>query len=103
MAAYASWDPNNGTENAVFAAARALLSLPAVTEYLNGPDDFGPGGSDADLVRCAVLQDATPWGLAAYAGRGQREEAVVGKLLNDTLLMRDMLVAGGASISDLRI
>jgi hypothetical protein len=47
------------------------------------------------MVLCAVLVDATPLGLAEFAVQGPRQEALIGSLLNDTALMRDMLVAGG--------
>lgn len=50
---------------------------------------------DTAMVKCAVLRDATPQGLAAFAGAGQAEQQLVSTLLGSTLLMRDMLVAGG--------
>ena len=78
----------------------ALAALRAdVQAFLALPDSFAPpGGLDADMVLCAVLSEATPKGLAAYAARGADEEALVDALLGDALLMRDMLVAGGANI-----
>ena len=59
----------------------------------------GDGGAaiDAELVLCAVLSDATPAGLAAFAGQGKPNEALLEALLGNTVLMRDMLLAGGAS------
>jgi hypothetical protein len=51
---------------------------------------------DAKLVRCVVLSDATPLGLAQFAQQGATQRALVEKLLGDDTLMRDMLVAGGA-------
>ena len=47
------------------------------------------------MVLCAVLVQATPLGLAEFAAVGTIQENLVSALLNDTLLMRDMLVAGG--------
>lgn len=52
---------------------------------------------DAKLVRCVVLAEATPGGLAQFAQQGAAQRALVEKLLGDDKLMRDMLVAGRAS------
>lgn len=52
---------------------------------------------DATLVKCAVLANATPRGLAEFAQQGKAQEDLVEKLLADTALMRDMLDAGGAN------
>ena len=51
---------------------------------------------DAKLVKCAVLADATPQGLAEFAQQGPEQENLVRKLLGDTALMKQMLEAGGA-------
>ena len=51
---------------------------------------------DAKLVKCAVLAEATPRGLAEFAQQGKEQEALVEKLLADTPLMKQMLEAGGA-------
>ena len=99
MAEYVGWDPNNQSEAAVFSAARTLLSRPDVVAFLSRPDSFAPGGLDADLVLCAVLSDATPSSLAAFAGKPDSpENHLIEVLLKDPLLMREMLVAGGASL-----
>ena len=89
MAAYHLY---NGTQNEtnVIKLAGVLLSRPDVLGFLAG------GAVDAQLVLCAVLFEATPAGLAAFAGQGKPEEALLGSLLGDTALMRDMLLAGGA-------
>jgi hypothetical protein len=52
---------------------------------------------DANLVKCAVLVNATPRGLAEFAQEGKEQAALVEKLLADTLLMKEMLEAGGAN------
>jgi hypothetical protein len=54
-------------------------------------------GLDARLVQCAVLTEATPRGLAAFAQQGKEQEALAAKLLADAALMKQMLLAGGAS------
>ncbi|MEI6175347.1 MAG: hypothetical protein WCS43_00530 [Verrucomicrobiota bacterium] len=51
---------------------------------------------DATLVKGAVLAEATPRGLAEFAQQGKEQEALVGKLLGDNALMKQMLEAGGA-------
>lgn len=69
-------------------AARALL---AEVEPLLASDKL-----DARLVQCAVLVDATPHDLAAFAQQGKEQEDLVEKLLADHALMKQMLIAGGA-------
>ncbi len=51
---------------------------------------------DAKLVKCAVLAEATPQGLAGFAQQGKEQEALVEKLLTDPALMKQMLESGGA-------
>lgn len=51
---------------------------------------------DAKLVACVVLAQATPRGLAEFAQQGREQEALVGELLADGDLMKQMLVADGA-------
>lgn len=52
---------------------------------------------DAKLVQFVVLLEATPQGLAEFAQQGKQHEALVEKMLADTELMKQMLVADGAS------
>jgi hypothetical protein len=81
----------------VLAAAQPLLSLPAVKTFLSAEDSFDtPRGMDAISVRCAVLFQGTPGGLAAFAAQSKGNKALLEKLFGDATLMRDMLVAGGA-------
>lgn len=51
---------------------------------------------DSNLIKCAVLTEATPAGLAKFAAQGPEQEALITKLLGDNDLMKQMLVAGGA-------
>jgi hypothetical protein len=85
----------SGSEAAVIGNATLLLADPGVQAFLALPDSFVPGGLDADMVLCSVLHDATPLGLAEFAVQGPEQLGLIYTLLNDTLLMRDMLVAGG--------
>jgi hypothetical protein len=78
-------------ENAVANELKASKDLLATVESFLGSDKL-----DAKLVECSVLANATPKGLAEFAGQGKEQEARVGKLLGDTALMKAMLEAGGA-------
>ena len=51
---------------------------------------------DAQLVKSAVLANATPRGLADFAQQGTEQAAMVEKLLSHIPLMKQMLEAGGA-------
>jgi hypothetical protein len=94
--AYVAYDGTN-SEADVIKYADALLSRKDVMTFLALPDSLGKGGLDADLILCAVLVDATPAGLANFTGQGKAQEATVDSLLSNTVLMRDMLIAGGAT------
>jgi len=95
MQSYKAFD-GSGSEDDVLKQARQILSLPAVQNFFSLPDTFDSGGLDDALVKCAVLSEATPQGLAKFASQGEVEETLVNQLLGDTLLQRDMLVSGGA-------
>ncbi len=82
---------------AALAAARgnelaAVKALLAEVESLVASDKL-----DAKLVKAAVLAEATPKGLAGFAERGPQQQALVERLLANGTLLKDMLVAGGAS------
>jgi len=83
--------------DSVTAAAQAILSDVAVSAFLSLPDSFQAGGLDAALVTCSVIYQAGPPSLANFASGGTGNEALVDQLLATPLLMRDMLVAGGAT------
>ena len=89
-----------GDEAPVLAAAHKVLAAADVQTFLSLPDSFTAGGLDAAMVQCALMTQATSIGLAEFAIAGQAEQALITKLLGDPLLMRDMLVAGGASSSE---
>lgn len=52
---------------------------------------------DAKLVKCVVLMEATPRGLAEFALEGKEQETLVEQLLADDGLMKQMVMAEGAS------
>jgi hypothetical protein len=51
---------------------------------------------DDQLVKLAVLTEATPQGLAAFAQESKENEALIDQLLSNPALMKQMLVADGA-------
>lgn len=81
------------------ALAKATAEEMAAVKSLLGDVDIALANDklDAKLVRCVVLSEATPLGLAQFAQQGAAQRALVVKLLGDEKLMREMLVAGGAS------
>jgi formylglycine-generating enzyme required for sulfatase activity len=52
---------------------------------------------DAKLVEFVVLHEGTPQGLAAFSRQGKEQEQFIGRLLADPALMKEMLIADGAS------
>lgn len=93
-------------DEAKFAAAQAAAKealakaqaaeLSAANALLGGVGSFLSGDKlDAKLMKCAVLSEATPRGLAEFA-QSRDQAALVDKLLGDVALMREMLIAGGA-------
>ena len=96
MTAYKAFN-GTGAEDAVFSAALKILNSASVEKFFAAPDSFS-AGMDADMVLCAVLQDATPAGLATFSVNKTANPALVTQLLADAELMHDMLVAGGAKV-----
>lgn len=82
------------------AATKILQGDPKVAAFLALPDSFVAGGLDASMVLCAILTEGTPTALAEFAYLSAANEALVARLLADPILMRDMLVAGGAVMSE---
>ncbi len=85
-------------------AAQAALTkaradeMSAVKTLLSEVDSvLGNEKLDAKTVKAVVLSHATPAGLAAFSQQGAQQQALVEKLLGDDKLMKEMLVAGGAS------
>ena len=85
-------------------AAKEALALAAsnaqapTMAVLTNLDKFLTSDSlDAKLVKCVVLAEATPQGLAAFAQQGKEQEILVEQLLADGDLMKQMVMAGGAS------
>jgi hypothetical protein len=74
------------------AQARTLKAL----DGLNLTDLLASDALDAQLAKYVVLLEATPKGLVEFAQQGIEHEKLVEKLLADTTLMRQMVVADGA-------
>jgi len=101
----ASWKNPQDKEaagKALKAAQEALAKAEAdaqapVKAMLAAVENFlASGKADAQLMRCAILTNATPRGLADFAQQGNEQAALVEELLADTALMKQMLEAGGA-------
>ena len=98
----------NTSEAPVITAAAKLMANPKLAAFLSLPDSFSSAdGLDAAMVKCALMTLAYRGGgvvraddmrseLAVFAIQSAANEALVEKLLGDTLLMKDMLVAGGS-------
>lgn len=78
--------------------ARAQARMLAAAQPLLAAADalLASDAGDKRLVKCALLAEATPAGLAKFARQGKAEEALVVRLLADDELMKQMLIAGGA-------
>ena len=80
------------------AVAHAVKASGSVRDIAS--DYLGSDKLDAKLVKAALIADATPRGLAAFAQQSEANKALIDQLLSDTPLMKQMLVAGGAKDGD---
>ena len=86
---------------AAFEAARTRMQeaeahLLQATRDLPVMDVLQSDALDEKLVRFVVMEEWGPANMAAFAAQGAEQQALVDKLLADTDLMREMLVADGA-------
>jgi len=78
----------------VLAQANALI---AARPILADVDTFLASEKlHAQLVKCALLTNATPRGLAAFAQQGKEHEALIDGLLGDEALIKEIMEMGGA-------
>ena len=89
----------NQSAQAALAQARTNELMAARAVLVAVEPSLSSDKLDAKLVKCTVLAEATPRGLAEFAQQGQEQEALVEKLLADPALMKQMLEAGGAKFS----
>ncbi len=82
-------------EALALAATNAMAPAKSMLKQLEGA--LASDTLDLKLVKCALLNEATPRGLAEFAQQGKAQEALVEKLLADNDLMKQMLIAGGAN------
>ena len=82
-------------ENLALAATNA--QSPARVVLANLEKFLARDQLDAKLVKCVVLSETTPRGLAEFAQQGPEQESLVEKLLADADLMKQMVSADGAS------
>jgi hypothetical protein len=87
-------DAMDAAEKALAAACEVALvaATPLIRNYLPTLDS---DSLDDDLLKCSVIFEATPKGLAEYCARGQEQDELVGRLLGDSELMQKFLKAGG--------
>lgn len=77
--------------------AAEAVSLEAAAPLLSSVDKLLASSTlDAKLIKCSMLANATPAGLASFAQQGSEETALLQQLLGDAALMSEMLTAGGA-------
>ncbi len=77
--------------------AEISKALPKVGEQDSRLNKFlASDALDTKLVKCVVLLEATPRGLAEFAQQGKEQAALVEKMLANANLMKQMLVADGA-------
>jgi len=81
-----------GTRN----LAEARAAVQTALEQLGVNTVLKSDALDAKLAKFVVLLEATPKGLAEFAGQGAEQEKLVDRLLADTDLMLQMLKADGA-------
>jgi len=82
--------------NSAFAKAQSNALIAAKPLLADVGKFLASDKLDARLVKCAVLANATPRGLAEFAQQGKKEAKLVDELLADDDLMKQMLAAGGA-------
>ena len=77
------------------AEATALVKARAIQTDI---DKFLASDSlDPKLLKAAIIQNATPQGLAEFAQQGPAEEKLLEQLFADEALMKQILIAGGAN------
>lgn len=77
------------------AEATALVKARAIQKDI---DKFLASDSlDPKLLKAAIIQNATPQGLAEFAQQGPAEEKLLEQLFADEALMKQILIAGGAN------
>jgi len=98
LKAYAAEAAAMSAGNITEALAKAqATTLDAAIPILTGLEKFlASDRLDPQLVKCAIIANATPRGLAEFAQQGAKKEKLIEELLADTELMKQMLVAGGA-------
>ncbi len=70
-------------------AARAILG--DIEAFLTNSE------LDAKLMRAAIIRHGTPAGLAEFAQQGEQEKALLDQLFANDVLMKQILIAGGAN------
>ncbi|MHC4199400.1 MAG: hypothetical protein ACYSU0_05365, partial [Planctomycetota bacterium] len=83
-------------EAAKGALARAKANTLKALDELNLRAFLASDELDAQLAKYVVLLESTPRGLAEFAQQGEEQEGLIGRMLADADLMKQMVVADGA-------
>lgn len=76
--------------------AKAKKSVGAVLIGLQVNDLLKSAKLDPKLLQVAIMNEATPAGLAVFAQQDQKNKKLIDSLLGNTALMKQMLIADGA-------
>jgi hypothetical protein len=87
----------HATAKEALAQAAANAQAPATATLASLERFLTSDTLDAKLVKCVVLAEATPRGLAEFAQQGKEQETLIDNLLADDGLMKQMVMADGAS------
>lgn len=86
-----------GPDNPAF-VEKQKEALAAARVLMKDIESFLVGGKEqAIMAKFAMLSDATPNRLAAFAEQGEEEKSLIDKLLNDDKLVVQTMTMGGAS------
>ena len=77
--------------------AELIAELPDAKDGAQVNKFLASDALDAKFAKYVVMLEATPKGLAEFAGKGRAQAALVEQLLADADLMKQMLVADGAN------
>jgi hypothetical protein len=90
----------NEVAQAALAKAREAESIASKNLLESLTSALAKDSLDATLAKGVVIASAGPEGLARFAEGGSGNAAVIDKLLNDPVLMKEMLTAGGAAFGE---
>jgi len=87
---------DDATRKSIVEAKDAKARVAAVRKLAALDPFLAANGLDAKLAKLFILQDATPAGLAEFAGQGSAQKQLIDGLLADNALMLQIAIADGA-------